>query len=94
MVMRAVLEDSAIPERESLPVMINDDLWESWTHCWDRDTRKRPSAKELIELLPGVLERPSMLPRLKIDAGGALVTQEGVGAGLPTPVSKTSPAEA
>jgi len=47
--MQAVLGRGLFPERESSSFTINDSLWTLWTECWDRDTKKRPTAVQVLD---------------------------------------------
>lgn len=48
-VMNAVLIDNEIPERMTVSYTINNDLWDLWTQCWDRNSSNRPTASNILD---------------------------------------------
>jgi len=48
--MRAVLDNSEIPQRASSSCHLADQLWNLWVRCWDKDPSARPTATETLKV--------------------------------------------
>lgn len=86
MVIRAVLDNKEIPERKSISHSINDDLWNLWVQCWDKDPKKRPKVAEVLESMAKIK------PAQQLIIMDESKPEEQVGnTFLPTPISGDVP---